>query len=217
MTTPAYAYMRTSSAANVGADKDSDKRQRAAISAFALLSDYDIVGEYYDAAVTGCDPVAARPAFARMMAEIAADGVRTILVESASRFARDLIVQETGYQYLRDQGIALIAVDDPDAFTADTPTAVMVRQILGAVAQFEKANLVAKLAAARLRKRAALGRCEGLKPAPEAARALARTLRASGASLREISAQLAQNGFLSPSARPYLPESVKAMLPKEQR
>ena len=32
---PAVAYLRTSSAANVGADKDSDKRQRAAIEAFA--------------------------------------------------------------------------------------------------------------------------------------------------------------------------------------
>ena len=31
--TPAVAYLRTSSAANVGADKDSDKRQRAAIEA----------------------------------------------------------------------------------------------------------------------------------------------------------------------------------------
>ena len=31
----AVAYIRTSSAANVGADKDSDKRQRAAIESFA--------------------------------------------------------------------------------------------------------------------------------------------------------------------------------------
>jgi hypothetical protein len=31
----AVAYLRTSSAANVGADKDSEKRQRAAIEAFA--------------------------------------------------------------------------------------------------------------------------------------------------------------------------------------
>ena len=33
--TPAVAYMRTSSAANVGADKDSEHRQREAIQAFA--------------------------------------------------------------------------------------------------------------------------------------------------------------------------------------
>lgn len=217
MTTPAYAYMRTSSATNVGADKDSDKRQRAAISAYALLADYDIRGEYYDAAVPGADPVTERPAFAEMMTAIAGNGVRTILVESASRFARDLIVQETGYSFLKGQQIDLIAVDDPDAFTAETPTAVMVRQILGAVSQFEKANLVAKLAAARARKRAQGGHAQGLKPAPVAARTLARSLRGSGATLREIASQLAQNGFLSPSGRPYLPESVKCMLPRDPR
>jgi hypothetical protein len=41
-----------------------------------------------------------------------------------------------------------------------------VRQILGAVSQFEKAGLVAKLKGARDRKRAATGRCR--KAVPEA-------------------------------------------------
>jgi DNA invertase Pin-like site-specific DNA recombinase len=58
------AYLRTSSAANVGADKDSDKRQRAAIEAFAKYARFTIVGEYYDAAVSGADPVDQRPGFA---------------------------------------------------------------------------------------------------------------------------------------------------------
>ena len=47
------AYIRTSSAANVGADKDSDKRQRLAISSFAKRAGYDLVGEFTDAAVSG--------------------------------------------------------------------------------------------------------------------------------------------------------------------
>jgi DNA invertase Pin-like site-specific DNA recombinase len=42
---PAVAYLRTSSAANVGADKDSDKRQLAAIEAFAKQAGFTIVGE----------------------------------------------------------------------------------------------------------------------------------------------------------------------------
>ena len=53
----AVAYLRTSSAASVGADKDSDKRQRAAIEAFAKRAGFTIVDEYYDAAVSGADPV----------------------------------------------------------------------------------------------------------------------------------------------------------------
>jgi DNA invertase Pin-like site-specific DNA recombinase len=51
----------------------------------------------------------------------------------------------------------------PDAFLDDTPTATMVRQILGVVSQFEKAALVAKLKGARDRKKAATGKCGGRK------------------------------------------------------
>ena len=43
---PAVAYLRTSSATNVGPDKNSDKRQRAAIAAFARSAGFDLVGEY---------------------------------------------------------------------------------------------------------------------------------------------------------------------------
>jgi len=59
----AVAYLRTSSKANVGADKDSDKRQRAAIEAYAKAAGYEIVDTYYDAAVSGADPVDVRPGF----------------------------------------------------------------------------------------------------------------------------------------------------------
>ena len=40
--TKAVAYLRTSSAANVGADKDSEKRQRAAIDAFAKVAGFEL-------------------------------------------------------------------------------------------------------------------------------------------------------------------------------
>ena len=48
--TQAVAYLRTSSAANVGADKDSERRQREAIQGFAKRAGYQIVDEFYDAA-----------------------------------------------------------------------------------------------------------------------------------------------------------------------
>ena len=89
----AVAYLRTSSAANVGADKDSEKRQRAAIEAFARSAGYELVDSYYDEAVSGVDQVTSRPGFTAMMERIAGNEVRTIIVEMANRFARDLIVQ----------------------------------------------------------------------------------------------------------------------------
>jgi hypothetical protein len=52
----AVAYIRTSSAANVGADKDSDKRQRAAIDGFAKRAGFAVIGEFSDPGVSGADP-----------------------------------------------------------------------------------------------------------------------------------------------------------------
>jgi DNA invertase Pin-like site-specific DNA recombinase len=43
---PAIAYLRTSSATNVGTDKDSDKRQREAIEAFVRRGGYELVREF---------------------------------------------------------------------------------------------------------------------------------------------------------------------------
>ena len=41
----------------------------------------------------------------------------------------------------------MIAVDAPNAFVDDTPTANFIRQALGAVAELDKAMIVAKLRA----------------------------------------------------------------------
>src|SRR4029077_18531397 len=90
---PAVAYLRTSSAANVGPDKDSDKRQRTAIEAFARRAGFTIVGEYYDNAVSGADRIDHRPGFREMLQRLASNGAKTIIVESPDRFARDLAVQ----------------------------------------------------------------------------------------------------------------------------
>jgi DNA invertase Pin-like site-specific DNA recombinase len=212
----AVAYYRTSSATNVGADKDSLKRQQDAVGACAAAHSLQIVHEYYDAAVSGADPVDTRPGFTDMLAYMLGNGARTIIVENASRFAHDLIVQETGYQALKAKGIELIAADSPDSFVSDTPTAVLIRQILGAVAQFDKATLLHKLRGARDRKSAALGRrIEGnpnWKPVPLAAVEIARAARSRGLTLRAVSAELASAGFLGPSGKHYGPESIKRML-----
>jgi hypothetical protein len=46
----AIGYMRTSSAANLGRDKDSEKRQRAAIEGYAKAAGYVVAEWFYDAA-----------------------------------------------------------------------------------------------------------------------------------------------------------------------
>ena len=145
----AVAYYRTSSAANVGSDKDSERRQREAVATYAKIAKLDVDAEFYDAAVSGADPVDARKGFVALLSHCAMNDVRVVLVENASRFARDLTVQLTGHALLQSRGIELVPVDAPTHFTDPTPTAEMVRQILGAVSQFEKASIVAKLRHAR--------------------------------------------------------------------
>jgi DNA invertase Pin-like site-specific DNA recombinase len=211
----AVAYLRTSSSTNAGPDKDSDKLQRAAIAAFAKAHGYVIVDEFHDAAVNGTDPVTERPGFKAMLDRIASNGVRCILVESPDRFARDLTVQLTGHDFLKSLGIVLIPATAPDFFTEDTPTAVLVRQVLGAIHQFDKTSLVAKLKAARDRKKAAIGKCGGRRSSSEARPdvvALARELSDGGMSLRKISAALAERGHLTGGGKPYMASAVQAML-----
>jgi DNA invertase Pin-like site-specific DNA recombinase len=92
--------------------------------------------------------------------------VSVVLVERADRLARDLIVGELIPNQLRDLGVKVVAADSSSELTAgdDDPTRTLIRQVLGAVAQLEKAVIVSKPKVARVRKRRATGRCEGRKP-----------------------------------------------------
>jgi resolvase-like protein len=60
-----------------------------------------IDGLCYDAAVSSADAIDTRPGFAAMLKRVESNGVRTIIVETASRFARDLMVQEVGHAKLQ--------------------------------------------------------------------------------------------------------------------
>ena len=218
--TQAFAYLRTSSAANVGEDKDSDKRQLAAIMAHAKRAGIEIADTFNDAAVRGTDPIDTRPGFGAMLERIEAGEVRTVVVETSSRFARDLMVQEVGFAMLQGRGINLVAADSPTSFLDDTPTARLIRQVLGAVSEFEKAMVVAKLRGARDRKRKTGVKVEGRKSIAEtkpevvglARRLNRKTPKGGQRTLREIAAELAAAGHLTSTGKPYAPTAVARML-----
>jgi len=105
----------------------------------------------------------------------------------------------------RDHGLRQVEGDRgraPDHFIEDTPTAVLVRQVLGAIAQFEKALLVAKMKVARDRKIAAGEKCGGRRShaelRPEVV-ALARQLRKRRRKGRQLPC-----GISRPSLRPWV-------------
>lgn len=217
----AVAYFRTSSLANVGPDKDSEKRQREAVTKFANSAGYEVVAEYSDEGVKGLDAIDQRPGFAALLERILSNGVRTIIVENASRFSRDLITQETGYQFLKAQGVTLIATDSPELFLSDTPTATLICQVLGAVSQFDKASLVAKLKGARDRKRVSNGgKCEGRKSYQERDAdmvALAKKLHrypvnGRRRSLREVAVALQEQGFVSAKGTQFTAMAISRMI-----
>ncbi|WP_246755238.1 recombinase family protein [Rhizobium lusitanum] len=216
----AVAYLRTSSATNVGADKDSDRRQREAINSFAKRAGIAIVDEYYDAAVSGGDAIESRPGFAALLDRIESNGVRTVIVEDATRFARELLTQELGILALIGRGVTVLTATGEDLTNTDDPMKVAMRQIAGAFARLEKARLVTKLKKARDNKRKSGLKVEGrkshaeLKPdVIEVARRLHRKDRkGERRSYREIAAELAQRGHLSAKGTPFSPSVIKTMI-----
>lgn len=216
----AVAYIRTSSAANVGADKDSDKRQRAAIESFAKRSDFALVAEYNDAAVSGADSIESRPGFAALLDRIEGNGVRTVIVEDASRFARELMTQELGILALIQRGVRVLTANGDDLTDSSDPSRKMMRQIAGAFHEYEKARLVAKLRVARERRRATAGKCEGRKShaelnpdlVREAKRLRRRSPKGHQRSLREVAAELSKLGFVNASGKVFSASSVQSMV-----
>ena len=154
----ALGYLRTSSIANVGEDKDSDKRQRAAIETGAARAGYQIVDWFYDAGVSGEVEIADRTGFAEMLDRIEGNGVRTVFVESADRFARKMLTAELGIVLLISRGVTLMTAAGENLTNTDDEMRVAFRQIAMAFAQLEKTRLVKKLRGARDRRSIEAGR-----------------------------------------------------------
>jgi DNA invertase Pin-like site-specific DNA recombinase len=182
------------------------------------------VGEYRDAGVSGTKELDDREGLSELLARIRSNGVRVVIVERADRLARDLIVGELILNQLRALDVKVVAADSGTELTAGDgdPTRVLIRQVLGAVAQFEKAVIVSKLKAARVRVRRATGRCEGRKPygtragEPEVLALIHKLRRKPRGSERLSFAAIAQrlNAERHPTrtGKPWAPETVRQIV-----
>jgi DNA invertase Pin-like site-specific DNA recombinase len=193
----AFAYLRVSGKAQIGGD--GFPRQLAAVKTYAAEHGIKIVRVFREEGVSGTVEGMDRPMWAEMVGTILANGVRTILVESLGRLARELFVQEYILRDMKQRDIALISVTEPDLGSTD-PTRVMFRQILGAIHQYEKTMIVLKLRGARARAKAKNGRCEGAKPYGNFAGEAEviermKALRASGMGFDRIAAALNAEGI----------------------
>lgn len=170
-------------------------------------------------------PYRTKPGFSALLDRIEGNGVRTVLVEDASRFARQLIVQEAGIIALIERGVRVLTASGDDLTASEDPFKVAMRQIAGVFAQLEKARLVGKLKAARDRKRASGVKVEGRRSLAEIDKrdhggrmvALAKKLRRRSPkggrrSLRVIALELEKAGFVGQTGRPYAATAVARML-----
>jgi len=219
--TPAYGYPRVSSKRQTRGH--GIKRQREIIGEFAEKNGYTIVG-WYDEAYTGTE--SERPEFVRMLDDMLANGVRTIIVESLDRFSRALMVQNTLLAKLASEEITLIAANTGEDVTeamSDDPMRWAMVQMQGIFAELDKRQVVRKLRLAREAKRKARQKCEGQHrygqhpDKPEEAKCLRRMreLALQTDSPTEISRILNGEGFRPRRGRRWYPSTVRRILDRD--
>ena len=93
----AFAYLRTSSAADIGEDKDGGRRQLHAIQAFAKRAGIELAGTFHDEGVKGSDPIDTRPGFAAMLEALEGNRHKDHHCRDSQSVRGDLTVQEVGF------------------------------------------------------------------------------------------------------------------------
>ncbi len=222
MKSPIYAYLRVSSAGQC--DGDGFGRQEAAVRKWVASNHPGhFANIYYEEGVSGTLDTAFRPALSAIFSKIAelspGEPRPIVIVEKADRIARDLIVGELILRQFREAGVRVIEAEGGNDLTTgtDNPTATLIRQILSAVAEFEKSSLVNKLRAARERVKKETGRCGGRQPYghTEAERATVhrmRLLQAEGKSTRQVALRLNELGYLTRANAPWTHGAVAKIL-----
>ena len=215
----AVSYLRVSGKGQI--DGDGFPRQREAVTGYAKRNRLKIEAEFRDEGVTGTAELEDRVGLADLLSFIEAEKITTVLVEKSDRLARDLMVGEVILQQFREIGVSVIDASSGTELTVSDgdPTKTLIRQILGAVAEFDKSVTVLKLRAARKRKKRATGRCEGRKPYgfhPGEDEVLERmkTLRKSLMSHSEIALTLTESGYTNRAGAPWKAERVRRILTK---
>ena len=158
--TKAFGYLRVSGRSQITGDGFT--RQQIALRDYCAQHNIQLVRVFKEEGVSGTTENMDRPAWQDLMLALHGNGVKTILIEKLDRLARDLMIQEAALADLRKHGFTLLSTMEPDLCSSD-PTRVLVRHFMGAVAQYEKSQLVIKLRGARARMKAHTGHCEGRK------------------------------------------------------
>jgi DNA invertase Pin-like site-specific DNA recombinase len=208
---PVVGYLRVSTDAQ--AEHGFGLRiQEDAIRAWAKSNGARLVAVYGDEGVSGSNGLDTREALPLALRDLRERRASGIVVYRLDRLARDLVLQETLLAEVRRMGADVFSTsaaesgyltDDPD-----DPSRKMIRQILGAVSEYERGMIKLRLRSGRLRKAQGGGYAFGsppygqrsvdgvLLPVDDEQSVLARMkqMHASGTSLRRISEVLNAEG-----------------------
>jgi len=200
-------------------DGDGFARQHEAVTRYATSHGMTIEQTFREEGVSGTKELENRPALQELLLAIESGDVRMVLIEALNRLARDLMVQETILGDLRKRGITVVSVSEPD-LCSDDPSRKLMRQIFGAIAEYDKSMIVLKLRGARQRMKARTGRCEGAKAfgtasvhRPTIERIL--NLRSAGMAVDTIAETLNAEGMKSKSGGKWYGSSVRNVLMRE--
>lgn len=182
--------------------------QAKAIKDYAKAHGVRLVRIVSDEGQSGSNGLDARVGLAEALATVERGEVSGIIVYRMDRLARDLLFQETLMARMRTAGAEVVSVSEPD-MDSDDPTRVLVRQVLGAISQYERALIRGRMMAGKAAKvsRGGYGggrppfgwRAEGKELVPDAREqatvAFMRELADDGLSSRQIAARLEEGGY----------------------
>ena len=151
---------------------------------FAVARGWQLADQYVDAGVSGAKD--SRPELNRLMADAKRRKFDIVLVWKLDRFGRSLRHLVNALAEFESLGIAFVSLSDN--LDLSTPSGRLMFQIIGAMAEFERA-LIQERVRAGIRNARAKGKSIG-RPAKRLDVALVAELRAQGASWRTISNQL---------------------------
>lgn len=195
-------------------DGDGFERQEQAARTYCIAHGLAVCSVFKEKGVSGTVEGMDRPEFVSAVQWLRDNGGGGIVVERLDRLARDLMVQEVLLAECRKVGIPVFSSDQPAALDLASndgdPTRKLIRQIMGALAEWEKSMLVKKLAVARARIRARDGKCEGPRcygelpgEAPVRAALMELLARHSGASWGHVALRVQEAGFRTRKGTPW--------------
>lgn len=213
---PAFGYLRVSGKGQL--DGDGEKRQKQTILAFAARNGFNIIRWFFDGGVSGEVETEDRDQYADMLSLCSDATTKTILVERSDRLGRTLVVCEIACEQARKDGLTIWGCDTGvDLTNSDDPSRVLIRQMFGCVAEWNKNVMVKRLRAARDRIREETGRCEGRKPyaGDDFTMGLITSMRQSGATFRDVASELNRRRIPAPAGSWWYPMTVRNVMNRE--